>query len=157
MRELQIRRQGGFTSFSALPDRYKELLLSAKEAIENGYNPYTKTKVGAAILAANGKVVSAANVTNKAKWNSICAERAAIVKANSEGMRRFIAIAVIGRKKHDGQTQKRYIFTPCGPCRQFIYEFTKPSRRDIDVIMSDMRMNNILVMKISELLPMAYD
>ncbi len=142
--------------FKSLLPVYRRLLLEAKKAMKTGHNPYTKTQVGAAVLTTNGSIISASNVVISAKWNSICAERSAIVKANSVGKPIFTAIAIIGRKGKRTTEAKKYIFTPCGVCRQFIYEF-RPPGKDIDVIMSDLEMDRIIVMKISELLPLAYE
>ena len=142
--------------FKSLSPVYRKLLLEAKKAMKTGHNPYTKTLVGAAVLTVNGKIISASNVVISAKWNSICAERSAIVKANSFGKPYFTAIAIIGRQGKMAKDDKKFIFTPCGVCRQFIYEFKLPGK-DINVIMSDLEMDRIIMVKISELLPLAYE
>lgn len=97
----------------------KELVLQAQEAMKNAYAPYSGFKVGAALLAKNGKVYTGCNVENASFSPTICAERTAVAKAVSEGEREFAAIAVVGGK--DGEITG--ICPPCGVCRQVLSEF----------------------------------
>lgn len=92
----------------------RELYLIAKDALANSYAPFSKFRVGAALLTAEDRVYSGVNVENSTYGATICAERTAIVKAVSEGSRRFKAIAVA--------TDEGAV-TPCGICRQFLFEF----------------------------------
>lgn len=97
-----------------LTDEQKSTLIQAAvEARRRAYAPYSKYAVGAAVLSAIGQIYSAANVENAAYPLTICAERAAIFKAISEGEREFTAIAVVS--SNGG--------TPCGACRQVMAEF----------------------------------
>lgn len=97
-----------------LTDEQKSTLIQAAvEARRRAYAPYSKYAVGAAVLSATGQIYSAANVENAAYGLTICAERAAIFKAISEGEREFTAIAVVS--SNGG--------TPCGACRQVMAEF----------------------------------
>ncbi len=93
----------------------KLLLRAAMDARQKAYAPYSNFKVGAALLTADGEIVTGCNIENSAYSPTICAERCAMAKAVSEGKRNFIAIAVVGPE--DSQT------TPCGVCRQVLYEF----------------------------------
>jgi len=81
----------------------------AKEAAKKAYAPYSKFKVGAALLTKEGKVFTGCNIENSSYGATICAERVAFVKAISEGYKNFTALAVTEM--------------PCGICRQFMYEF----------------------------------
>ena len=92
----------------------KELFAIAKKAVENAYAPYSKFKVGAALLVKDGRIFTGVNVENSSFGATICAERTAYVKAVSEGCKEFEAIAVTSNK---GKAW------PCGICRQFMYEF----------------------------------
>lgn len=92
----------------------KELFAAAQKAIEHSYAPYSKFKVGAALLAKDGRVFTGVNVENSSYGATICAERTAYVKAVSEGCKEFEAIAVASSSG---------IAWPCGICRQFMYEF----------------------------------
>jgi|GEM_PF-1954306 len=93
-----------------------QLLQEAAKASEKAYAPYSKIKVGAAVLTQSNKLYTAANVENACYGSTICAERAAICKAISEGDTSFKAIAISSSLKN---------ITPCGECRQFIAEFGK--------------------------------
>jgi len=98
----------------SIPNR--ELLIRAAiEAKEHSYSPYSKFRVGAALLTTDGQIIKGANVENSAYGPSICAERTAIVKAVSEGIRSFVALAV--------NTDVAQPLAPCGLCRQVIREF----------------------------------
>lgn len=96
------------------PIDWLELLNHAIIAREFAYAPYSKYKVGAAILTSIGKIYTGCNVENAGYSSTICAERTAIFKAVSEGETSFVAIAVATIN----------IGTPCGVCRQVIREFS---------------------------------
>jgi cytidine deaminase len=93
----------------------QELIRRAMAAREYAYCPYSGFSVGAALLCADGTVYTGCNVENAAYGSSICAERTALVKAVSEGKREFVKLAVAGG---GGE-----FCTPCGACRQMLYEF----------------------------------
>jgi cytidine deaminase len=97
-----------------------ELVKLALEARENSYSPYSHFRVGAALLSADGRVFTGCNIENAAYSPTICAERTAIVKAVSEGIKDFTAIAVVG-----GEGEIKDFCTPCGVCRQVLSEFCK--------------------------------
>jgi len=92
-----------------------ELIAVAKEASEQAYAPYSKFKVGAALLTTNGKIFRGCNVENSSYSLTICAERNAIFQAVAEGEREFVAIAVY--------VDSDKAFPPCGACRQVLSEF----------------------------------
>ncbi|BDF70079.1 cytidine deaminase [Oscillospiraceae bacterium] len=94
----------------------KELVELAFAMLERSYVPYSRFPVGAALLCADGTVITGCNVENAAYGSTICAERTALVKAVSEGHRDdFVRLAVVGNSKD-------YCW-PCGACRQMLYEF----------------------------------
>jgi cytidine deaminase len=97
----------------------KKLLELAGAAAERSYSPYSKFRVGAALLCEDGSVVCGANVENRSYGLAICAERSAIVSAIAQGKTDFRAIAVYC-------PDAAYPVSPCGACRQFISEFVKP-------------------------------
>ena len=90
------------------------LLQKARDMMAFSYVRYSNYRVGAAILAEDGRVFTGCNIENAAYGNTICAERTALFKAVSEGALRFtkIAIAASGSAPF-----------PCGACRQSLYEF----------------------------------
>uniref|UniRef100_A0A915JIY5 Cytidine deaminase n=1 Tax=Romanomermis culicivorax TaxID=13658 RepID=A0A915JIY5_ROMCU len=93
-----------------------KLVKQAILAKEKAYAPYSNFRVGAAILCDDGTIVTGCNVENVSYGLSICAERTAVVKAVSEGKRKFLAVAVTSDSNADSTF-------PCGACRQFLREF----------------------------------
>lgn len=91
----------------------RDLIAQAIEARKRAYAPYSRYKVGAALLGKSGKVYPGCNVENASYSHTVCAERTAILKAVSEGEREFEALAVVTRNGG----------SPCGACRQVMAEF----------------------------------
>jgi cytidine deaminase len=91
------------------------LLAAARRAARSAHAPYSKFRVGAAVLAGSGKIYTGANVENASSGLTCCAERTAIFAAVSAGERRIAAVAVY--------TSTLKPVTPCGACRQVINEF----------------------------------
>lgn len=98
---------------------FKILARAALDAREMSYSPYSKFRVGAALLGKSGKIYTGCNVESAAFSATNCAERTALFKAVSEGEREFAAIAVAGAAD-GGEPQYCY---PCGVCRQSLGEF----------------------------------
>ena len=130
-----------------------ELLHSAAEVMEKAYNPYSHFYVGAALLSKEGEIITGANVENAAYGSTICAERAAILKANSLGVRSFDKIAIIGRGEDFDTTE---VTAPCGSCRQMLYESAQISETDLEFIMSTTKGDKIVIATIQELLPLGF-
>ncbi len=97
-----------------------QLVQKALEARNNSYSPYSKYQVGAALVCADGTIYTGCNIENASYPCGICAERTAMSKAVSEGHKKFTSMAVAGSSKE--------ICTPCGICRQFMYEFAPDLR-----------------------------
>jgi cytidine deaminase len=93
-------------------DKLFEAALSARE---HAVAPFSKFQVGAAIESQDGVVFTGCNIENASYGLTMCAERVALFKALSEGVRRFRRIAVVA----DTST----LTPPCGPCRQLLWEF----------------------------------
>ncbi|EJD41441.1 cytidine deaminase [Auricularia subglabra TFB-10046 SS5] len=96
-------------------DQRERLIEAAFSAREGSYSPYSKFRVGAALLTPDGQIIKGANIENASYGGTICAERTALVKAVSDGTREFSALAVV--------TDVANAISPCGICRQFIREF----------------------------------
>lgn len=122
---------------------YRKLIKEAEKAKKMAYAPYSKFKVGAAVLSVGGEIFTGCNIENASFGLAVCAERVAIFKAISEGSTKFEAIAVIG------DTDKPC--SPCGACRQVISEFGE----DIPLIMANLN-GDVKIKKIKELLPEAF-
>lgn len=96
-----------------------ELLRLAGEAAGKAYCKYSGFSVGAALLTDDGRVFTGCNIENASYSLTVCAERAAIFKAVSEGYRGFKAIAIVGGENGDLSQP----CPPCGACRQVMSEF----------------------------------
>lgn len=99
-----------------------ELIAAALAARAHAYAPYSGFAVGAAVLAADGRLVAGANVENTAYPLGLCAEAAAIAALVSSGARTVIAAAVAAELGSEGTP-----ITPCGGCRQRLAEFAGPA------------------------------
>ncbi len=98
-----------------LPSEVERLIREAEDAKKLALAPYSQFVVGAALMTKDGKIYRGCNIENPSLMLSFCAERAALIKALSEGERIFKAMAIVSG---DG----RYCF-PCGSCRQMLAEF----------------------------------
>lgn len=127
----------------------KELIRAAFTARGFAYAPYSRFKVGAALLSADGRVFTGCNVENAAFTPTSCAERTALFKAVSEGVRTFSAIAIVGSLEGETNT---LVTAPCGVCRQALFEFTGPG---LTVILAKSE-DDYLVTTLGELLPYGF-
>ena len=126
-----------------------ELLEEAKKARKMAYVPYSKYKVGAALMTKSGKIIHGCNIENAAYTPCNCAERTAFFKAVSEGIYDFCKIAVVGVFE---DSDADALCTPCGVCRQVMQEFCNP--KEFEIVMSDGA--KIKTMKLEELLPFGF-
>ncbi|MEK6546175.1 MAG: cytidine deaminase [Nitrospinota bacterium] len=115
------------------------LIAEAKIARENAYTPYSNFRVGAAVLTEDNRIFTGCNIENSSYGLSICAERVAIFNAISSGCKKVTKLAVV--------TDTEPPASPCGACRQVIFEFGD----DVEVIMANLK-GEIKIMKIDELL-----
>ncbi|WKA52538.1 cytidine deaminase [Planococcus liqunii] len=122
----------------------EQLMTESKTARERAYVPYSKFKVGAALLTADGKVYHGCNIENAGYSMTNCAERTAMFKAVSEGERNFTALAVVADTKGP--------VSPCGACRQVIAEFCAPN---MPVYLTNLN-GDVQETTVSELLPGAF-
>ncbi len=98
-----------------MTDKYRDLVQKACAARKNSHSPYSKFRVGAALLADDGRIFLGTNVENASFGLSNCAERTAVFTAVTAGARKFEAIAICA----DGTRPT----APCGACRQVLVEF----------------------------------
>lgn len=122
----------------------EQLMKQAIEARSNAYVPYSKFPVGAALLTADGKVYTGCNIENAGYSLTNCAERTAVFKAVSEGIKNFTALAVSADTPGP--------VSPCGACRQVLAEFCPP---DMPVYLTNLK-GDVQETTISELLPGAF-
>lgn len=117
-----------------------ELIQLAMEVQQRAYAPYSKFKVGAALLASSGNVFVGCNVENASYGLAICAERGAISTAVANGETQFDKIAVVASP----------LATPCGACRQVLFQFGP----DLEVICASEQLpKEFRSYRINELLP----
>lgn len=113
----------------------------AREAMRNAYAPYSKFKVGAAVLTKSRKIFTGCNIENFSFGLTVCAERVAVFKAISEGGE-LDSIAVASETGDS---------SPCGACRQVIFEFNPQAK------IYYLKSGNLISSDISQLLPDAFE
>jgi cytidine deaminase len=146
-----------FTDFNQLEPIQQLLLQKAKEAATNAYAPYSNFKVGAAVLLADeaGTIVLGSNQENAAYPVTICAERVAIYSALTQypnAVISRIAITIIS----SNQNVVRPV-SPCGSCRQVIYETELRCKRDIELIMQGDSGEIYVLPTVKNILPLMFD
>lgn len=122
------------------------LMEQARQAASHSYSPYSRFKVGAALRLTSGEVVTGTNVENVSYGLTICAERAALVRAVSQFGPEIRIAAVAIANLNDAASP------PCGACRQMLAEFILP---DAPVVFP--AMNGSRVMPFSQVLPLAFE
>ena len=127
----------------------EKLIDTAIEQLKFSYTPYSNFKVGAALLAKNGEIFTGCNIENASYTPTNCAERTAIFKAVSEGVRDFQAICIVGGKNG---VLTEYA-APCGVCRQVMMEFCDPETFQIILAVSREKYD---IFTLKELLPFGF-
>jgi cytidine deaminase len=122
---------------------YSKLISASRKARLNAHAPYSKFRVGAAVLTSGGKIITGCNIEISSFSLTICAERTALFKALSENHRKFRALSIA--------TDLAEYIPPCGACRQVIYELAG----DIDIILCPVR-GREKIFKLSNLLPFPF-
>ena len=122
---------------------YRELAKAARKAKLNAYAPFSKFRVGAALLTEDGTIFTGCNIENSSFGLTICAERVAIFNAVSSGASKFVAIAVV--------SDDLGFTSPCGACRQVLSDLAD----DIDFVMMDSK-ERFKILKLNTLLPFAF-
>jgi len=123
----------------------KRLVQAAAKARARAVAPYSKFKVGAALLTRDGEIISGANVESASYGLTCCAERVALFRALTDGKRNFLAVAVVARTPGGAM--------PCGACRQLLAEYAPAAT----VWVADSRaLKQIKEFSVRELLPSAF-
>ncbi|WP_395330612.1 cytidine deaminase [Novosphingobium sp. BL-8H] len=129
------------------------LLATARQAAGRAYAPYSKFHVGAALLMADGSVVTGANVENASYGLSLCAETVAVAAILSSGAHgQLEAVAVTGGAP--GAPGEGDVVSPCGRCRQILNEIAQLGGTD-PLVWCDGK-DGVIEMRLSELLPHAF-
>lgn len=156
MKKVEIKTQiTVFEGIHELPDAIKLLMNKAIEVKKTAYAPYSKFRVGAAILLDNGLTVTGNNQENAAYPSGICAERVAIWKAASDfPNQKIIALAITASSS--SQTTKEPV-APCGACRQSLSEYELKQSDKIEVYFMGEIGKVIKTDSVLDLLPIAFD
>lgn len=120
------------------------LVKEARKARQRAKASYSRFKVGAALECADGELYTGCNIENASYGLTICAERVALVKALSEGAKKFVNIAIV--------TNAKKLTPPCGACRQLLWEYCG----NIPVHMSNTK-GKVQTFLLGELLPLPFD
>ncbi|HZL13297.1 MAG TPA: cytidine deaminase [Verrucomicrobiae bacterium] len=122
-----------------------KLIQAAAKARKNSVSPYSKFKVGAALLTSSGEIISGANVESASYGLTCCAERIALFKALTDGRKFFAAIAIVARIENGPM--------PCGACRQLLREYAP----DAKVFVADSDdLKKVREFSVKKLLPEAF-
>ncbi len=162
MKEFQISTTVKECTYDELSASDRELVDKAKEATRGSYAPYSHFKVGAAILMADGSIVTGANQENAAYPSGLCAERTAAFYASSRHpgmeMRKIAIAAATALHKPEGLPEEEYFqnmpISPCGACRQALLEYEN-LYGDIEVILYG-RDSIFIFPSIKSLLPFSF-
>ena len=128
----------------------EELIRLAYEGKERSYSPYSGFQVGAALLTKDGSVYLGCNIENASYTPTNCAERTALFQAVSEGVREFLAIAIVGGPKGSKSGQ---LCAPCGVCRQVMMEFCDP--KEFQIILENGE-GGYVTKTLEEILPLGF-
>ena len=129
----------------------KMLVDAAQTVREHSYSPYSKFKVGAAVLTRDGEIFTGTNIENASYGLTVCAERNAIFAAVSADKRRFRALALITQK-----LPGLAFNSPCGACRQVMSEFMAPDT-PILVAVLDGTKRIVYRKKLRDFMPFPFD
>jgi cytidine deaminase len=120
------------------------LIEAALQVRERAHAPFSKFKVGAALLGEDGQIYTGCNVENATYGLTVCAERVAVFKAVSEGVHKFRRIVVAA--------DTNVLTPPCGACRQILWEFCG----DIEVILTNLQ-GKTESLRLKDLFPRPFD
>lgn len=134
MKEREIKSTlVDYNSSAELDKKMQELIENAKQAAEKAYAPYSKFKVGAAVLLENGEIIQGNNQENAAYPSGLCAERVAIFYANSKYPNVPIKSIAVTANTKEGFIKEP--IPPCGSCLQVMLESERRSENSIQVIL----------------------
>ena len=137
-----------------LSEQDRLLLEAARISTERAYAPYSKFKVGAAVLLANGDVIQGNNQENAAYPSGLCAERVALFYASS--LFPNMEIESMAITAHSEDVAIDYPVAPCGSCRQVMTEYESKQKKDIRVILQGEKGDIYIIKCVRDLLPFAF-
>lgn len=141
-------------SWKELDERTQSLVQKAFDALENAYAPYSKFKVGAAVLLSNGEIVLGNNQENIAYPSGLCAERVALFYAGAnfpnEKVKEIVIVAKGDLVAHDS------ILSPCGSCRQVMLETENRQQKPMKVTLVNQNGSVLILDAVQHLLPFGF-
>ena len=156
MKQIEIRTSFTvYQSLDELPQEIQSLMQQAVEVRKNAYAPYSKFKVGTALLLDNGKVVLGSNQENAAYPSGLCAERVAIFQSGAIYPDAKIIKMAITAASDTNQTHAP--IPPCGSCRQSIYEYEFKQNTPIAIYFMGVSGEIYKSDSIKNLLPLSFD
>ncbi|MFA5296768.1 MAG: cytidine deaminase [Lutibacter sp.] len=156
MKKIELKTQITiFDTVEELPTIVKNLMDKAIEAKQNAYAPYSKFKVGAAMLLEDGTIITGNNQENAAYPSGICAERVAVWKVSSEFPHKKILKLAISASSSTHVLNEAV--APCGACRQTLSEYEIKQKDKIEVYFMGEIGQIIKTESVLDLLPIAFD
>jgi cytidine deaminase len=140
-----------YNEISTLTDAQQQLILAATKALDTAYAPYSKFKVGAALLMEDGSIVTGSNQENAAYPSGLCAERVAFFTAGSQfPNKKIISIAITTSYPMDQP------IAPCGACRQVMAEYELKQNTPITMILHASEQNIYVLESCRNMLPLYF-
>ena len=143
-----------FSDRTELPAKEADLLNVAHEAAKHAYAPYSRFKVGAAVLLKNGHVISGNNQENAVYPLGICAERVALFYASAQFPETPVAKIAITAIGYESEMARPV--PPCGSCRQALLEYEGKFGEPIEVVMAGEKGEVYVAKSVAELLPLSF-
>ena len=154
MKNLNITAKIQIYSYNELQPEEKKLIDCAKEACSRAYAPYSHFQVGAAVLLANGEIITGSNQENVAFPSGLCAERTALFYANSQYPDQTVKSLAVA-----AYTQGNFIdhpISPCGACRQVVLETEIRFKSPVRIYLYG-KAEIYIIEGIKDLLPLAFN
>jgi cytidine deaminase len=134
-----------------------DLIAAARAATKHAHAPYSGFGVGAALLLADGSIVTGCNFENASYGMTLCAETVAVATLNAQGrLREIREVAVIGGVLRDGVISGDQPVTPCGRCRQILSEAAELAKTDLPIHCASADGLTVETHNLSDLLPFAF-
>ncbi len=143
-----------YDGLEALPKAWQDLVITSRKATEKAYAPYSKFRVGAALLLQSGEIVVGSNQENSAYPSGLCAERVALFYAGTHHPKTEIQVLAVAAQKEGNSVFEPGC--PCGGCRQVMLESESRQNGNIKLIMEAEGNKFIVLESVSHLLPFAF-
>lgn len=143
-----------YNSISELDKKDQELVNQAYMATTRSYAPYSNFKVGAAAITNKGNLITGSNQENSSYTATICAERVLLSALSTQGADEFIVTLAISYVDHNGVSNQP--ITPCGVCRQAIFEHENRFKQNVRIILACQDGPIYIINKGRDLLPLPF-